>query len=184
MTPSDANAGPLAQVDCRREADGWTLVFVRELPQPPERAWVVLTDPAQLRAWSPYTANRNLGEVGEARLTMLDSEQPGIPTTVTRAEPPRLLEYSWQLEQFGTSVLRWELEPAAGGTRLILHQTIRDRDWIPKVAAGWHLCLFVAERLLLGQPIAPIIGETALAHGWAGLRDAYAARLHITGDGP
>lgn len=182
MNPSNADTGPLAQVDCRRDADGWTLAFVRELPQPPERVWDVLTDPARLRAWSPYTADRNLGQAGDASLRMLDSEQPDIPTAVTRADPPRLLEYGWQLEQFGRSVLRWELEPCAGGTRLTLRQTIRDRDWIPKVAAGWHLCLFVAERLLQGRPIAPIIGETALAHGWARLRDAYAARLHITSD--
>ena len=181
MTPSDFNTGPLAQVNCRHEAGGWTLVFVRELPQPPERVWDVLTDPAHLRAWSPYTANRNLGAVGDASLSMLDSEQPDIPTTVTRAEPPHVLEYSWQLEQFGRSVLRWELEPSTSGTRLTLRQTIRDQDWIPKVAAGWHLCLFVAERLLQGRPIAPIIGEAALAHGWAELRDAYAAELHITG---
>ncbi|GAA0888962.1 SRPBCC family protein [Rhodanobacter soli] len=184
MSPSEAATGPLAQVDCQRDVDGWTLVFARELPRPPERVWDVLTDPAQLRAWSPYTANRNLGAVGDASLSMLDSEQPDIPTTVTRAEPPRVLEYSWQLEQFGRSVLRWELEPSASGTRLTLRQTIRDQDWIPKVAAGWHLCLFVAERLLQGRPVAPIIGEIALAHGWAGLRDAYAAELHIAGKDP
>ena len=39
--------------------------------------------------------------------------------------------------------------------------TTRDADWIPKIAAGWHLCLLVAERLLQGHPIKPIIGETA-----------------------
>ncbi len=65
MNPSDADTGPLAQVDCRRDADGWTLAFVRELPQPPERVWDVLTDPARLRAWSPYTADRNLGQAGD-----------------------------------------------------------------------------------------------------------------------
>ncbi|WP_447735066.1 SRPBCC family protein [Rhodanobacter soli] len=184
MSPSEADTGPLAQVDCQRDAGGWTLVFVRELPQPPERVWDVLTDPAHLRAWSPYTANRNLGEVGDASLSMLDSEQPDIPTTVTRAEPPHVLEYSWQLEQFGPSALRWELEPSAGGTRLTLRRTIRDQDWISKIAAGWHLCLFVAERLLQGQPIAPIIGKAALGHGWEELHIAYATRLHISRGDP
>lgn len=184
MSPSNFPSGPLAQVDCQPGADGWTLIFTRELPQPPQRVWEVLTDPEHLRAWSPYTANRNLASTGDAVLTMLDSEQPGIPTTVTRAEPPHLLEYTWQLEQFGKSVLRWELQPSPGGTRLTLRQSIRDVDWIPKVAAGWHLCLFVAEQLLRGQPIAPIIGEAALAHGWEALRDAYAARLQLPGDDP
>jgi uncharacterized protein YndB with AHSA1/START domain len=50
MSPSEADTGPLAQVDCQRDADGWTLVFVREVPRPLERVWNVLTDPAQLRA--------------------------------------------------------------------------------------------------------------------------------------
>lgn len=181
MTTPYFDPGPLAQVDCQHGAQGWTLVFMRDLPHPPQRVWDVLTDPAQLRAWSPYTANRNLAKVGNAKLTMLDSEQPDIPTTVTRADAPRLLEYTWQLEQFGTSVLCWELEPNAGGTRLTLHQTIRDADWIPKVAAGWHLCLVVAERLLQGHPIKPIIGEASYAHGWQALHDAYAVQLQIRG---
>ena len=48
---------------------------------------------------------------------------------------------------------------------------------MPKVAAGWHLCLVVAERLLDGQPIEPIRGEDAMNYGWEDLRDAYGAAL-------
>ncbi len=182
MTTPDFDPGPLAHVDCQHGAEGWTLVFTRDLPQPPQRVWHVLTDPGQLRAWSPYTADRDLARVGEANLTMLDGmTSENIPTTITRADAPRLLEYTWQLDQLGRSLLRWELEPIPGGTRLTLRQTIRDADWIPKVAAGWHLCLLVAERLLEGHPIKPIIGEAAYAFGWQALHDAYAARLQIPG---
>ena len=162
MTIPDFDPGPLAHVDCQLGAEGWTLVFTRDLPRPPQRVWDVLTDPDQLRAWSPYTADRHLTSLGEANLTMLDGmTSENIHTTITRADAPRLLEYAWQLDQFGRSVLRWELEPISGGTRLTLRQTTRDADWIPKIAAGWHLCLLVAERLLQGHPIKPIIGETA-----------------------
>ncbi len=180
MTTPDFDHGPLAHVDCQQGAEGWTLVFTRALPQPPQRVWDVLTDPDQLRAWSPYTADRHLARIGEANLTMLDGMTSGnIPTTITHADAPRLLEYTWQLDQFGRSVLRWELEPIPGGTRLTLRQTVRDAEWTPKIAAGWHLCLLVAERLLQGHPVKPIIGETAYAFGWQTLRDAYAARLQM-----
>ena len=37
-------------------------------------------------------------------------------------------------------------------------------NWVPKVAAGWHLCLVVAERLLDGDPIEPISGADAMRY--------------------
>ncbi len=48
---------------------------------------------------------------------------------------------------------------------------------MPKVAAGWHLCLDVAERLLDGDPVGPIRGEDAKNYGWDRLREEYAERL-------
>jgi hypothetical protein len=47
-------------------------------------------------------------------------------------------------------------------------------------AAGWHLCLRVAEHLLDGDPIPPIRGSQALEYGWQELHDAYAARLGVS----
>jgi len=165
----------LADVDCRASADRWTLVFVRSLRHSPDRVWAALTEPAQLNEWAPYTASRDLGTPGEATLTMIDGDvAEDVGATVTRADPPALLEYTW-----GTDRLRWELAPTAEGTRLTLLHTITDRDWVPKVAAGWHLCLDVAERLLDGRPVGPIRGSEALSFGWARLNEAYAARLGI-----
>ena len=51
------------------------------------------------------------------------------------------------------------------------------------MAAGWHLCLDVAEHLLDGQPIDPIRGEAARKYGWEDLHDAYAERLAVGGSG-
>ena len=50
---------------------------------------------------------------------------------------------------------------------------------MPKVAAGWHLCLVVAERLLDGDAVAPIRGQAAREHGWDELNEAYAAKLGL-----
>ena len=165
--------GPLADVERRADGDRWTLVFVRVLRHAPERVWAALTEPAQLEAWAPFTVDRDLGSTGDATLTMIDGAvAEELPASVRRAEPPMLLEYTW-----GSDLLRWTLEPADAGTRLTLEHTLGDRDWVPKVAAGWHLCLDVAERLLDGDPVGPIRGEDAKNFGWDRLRDAYAERL-------
>jgi uncharacterized protein YndB with AHSA1/START domain len=166
---------PPAAVEYRAEGDRWTLVFVRVLRHGPEKVWDALTDPEQVAQWAPYTADRDLGIVGDATLTMIDGDtrQP-LEASVTLAQRPWLLEYSW-----GDDLLRWELSPKDSGTRLTLRHTLADQDWLPKVAAGWHLCLDVAERMLDGAPIGPIRGHDAMNHGWQELHDAYAERLGV-----
>jgi uncharacterized protein YndB with AHSA1/START domain len=164
---------PVDDVDCERSGDRWTLVFVRDLRHPPRAVWAALTEPGQLAQWAPYTADRDLGTTGVATLTMLggDAAAP-MPSDVLRAEPPTLLEYAW-----GGDLLRWELTPTGTGTRLTLRHTVDDRDSVPMVAAGWHICLAVAQRLLDGDPVGPIRGNDALDHGWTELREAYRDRL-------
>lgn len=167
--------GPLIDADCQPSGERWTLVFVRPFAHPPEAVWAALTDPARLRAWAPFTADRDLGRPGPAILTMIDgAEAEDLPASVRAAVPPTRLEYTW-----GDDLLHWELERLDAGTRATLQHTVEARDWVPKVAAGWHLCLFVAERLLDDRPIAPIRGAEAMDYGWQGLADAYAERLGI-----
>ena len=58
--------------------------------------WAALTDPVQLREWAPFDADRDLGRVGDATLTMVDRDiRQDLPAAVTRAERPTLLEYTW-----------------------------------------------------------------------------------------
>jgi uncharacterized protein YndB with AHSA1/START domain len=180
MNDTRFNPGPLADVSAR-PADGtrWTLVFTRTLHHPPEAVWAAITDPDQLGQWAPFTADRSLATTGDVVLTMVDGMEVDVSDArVTRADPPSLLEYTW-----GTQPLRWELEAVDGGTKLTLSHTVDASDWVPKVAAGWHLCLVVAERLLDGHPIPPIRGEDARNCGWQELNDAYAATLGIESTG-
>ena len=197
MNETTLGQGPLADVAVRSEGDRWTLIFMRDLRHPPTKVWTALTDPDQLARWAPFLASRDLTTTGGATLTMVDGDvRQELPATVTRSEPHNLLEYTW-----GTDVLRWELAVVAldpsnsaitsegpglvitTGTRLTLRHTVAGRDWIPKAAAGWHLCLMVAERLLDRQPIDPIRGREALNHGWVDLNEAYAVRLGIPATG-
>jgi len=164
----------LADVHAERDDDGrWTLTFVRLLRHAPDQVWAALTDPEQLGRWAPFEADRDLATLGTATLTMVDGDtRVDLDARVTRAEPPALLEYSW-----GDDVLRWELEPVGSGTRLTLHHRVDDETMPPRAAAGWHLCLDVAERLLDGDDVEPIRGQEAMAHGWQELHDQYAERL-------
>ncbi|MFC4150471.1 SRPBCC family protein [Micromonospora mangrovi] len=163
--------GPLAEVT--RGEDGWDLVFVRDLRHPPERVWAALTEPDQLARWAPFLASRDLGTTGDATLSTVDGDRTvDQPATVRRAERPTLLEYTW-----GDGLLRWELARSGDGTRLTLRQRVGDPGLAPMVAAGWHLCLDVADHLLAGDPVGPIRGAEAKEFGWAELRDAYAERL-------
>jgi uncharacterized protein YndB with AHSA1/START domain len=176
MTQHDFDPGPLADVECHRADGQWTLVFTKELHHAPEKVWTALTDPDQLGRWAPYTADRDLSSPGDVTLTMIDSDSPtDLQCKVTHAEPTTLLEHSW-----GDATLRWQLTPTDSGTRLTLHQTTPDKGMISKAAAGWHLCLRVAELLLDGDPIDPIRGDDAMNYGWEELNKAYADRLGIS----
>ena len=169
------DSGPLADVELRTDGARSTLVFVRQLRHAPAKVWDALTDPAQLPQWAPFTADRTLARLGDVTLTMTDGDtEVPLPGRVTRCEPPFDLEYSW-----GDDILHWHLEPVAGGTKLTLHHTTDDPTMVPKVAAGWHLCLAVADRLLAGQPVGAIVGEKAMDYGWQDLHDAYADKMGI-----
>jgi uncharacterized protein YndB with AHSA1/START domain len=168
--------GPAAEVAYTEAGDGrWTLRFVRDLRHPPERVWRMLAEPEPLSRWAPYAADRDLGTTGPAVLSMLDGEtRTPLPAEVLVADRPRVLEYTW-----GEDRLRWELEPVGAVTRLTLWHTLAERDFVPKVAAGWHQCVRVMELDLDGTPHPPVRGQDALGYGWADLEAAYRKTLEM-----
>ena len=178
MTRARTSPTPLAAVEVRQDATRWTLVFTRELNHPPAEVWRALTDPAELRQWAPFDSDRDLGRTGKATLTMAAAggqmSDEALPAVIRRADRPTLLEYTW-----GDDLLRWELAPVGGGkgTRLTLSHTIDDRDFVPKVAAGWHVCLDVCEALLDGAPVGRTVADDAKKAGWDELRQGYEDRL-------
>src|ERR1700744_1713562 len=152
--------GPASGAQVRKDGEKWTLILVRELRHPPAMVWEALTDPAQLCAWAPFDADRNLASEGPVKLSMAGPKPQVFESAVKRAEPPRLLEYSW-----GGNELRWELEALGSGTRLTLWHNI-DRRFISWGAAGWHICFDVLERLLAGEPMGRIVCGDAMKFGW------------------
>jgi len=168
--------GPANGAQVRKDGATWTLVLVRELRHSPERVWQALTDPAHLREWAPFDADGSLGTAGTTvKLTTVGAPTPSVSeTTVTRADAPKLLVYNW-----GGGVVRWELEPLGGGTRLTLWHNI-DRRFISMGAAGWHVCFDVLDRLLGGTPIGRIVGGEAMKFGgWQRLHAEYAKQFGV-----
>jgi uncharacterized protein YndB with AHSA1/START domain len=165
-----------ARIEKSTEKDGekWTLVLVRELRHSPKKVWQALTDPAQLREWAPFDADGNLGKAGKTvKLTTVGA--PVVAeTTVTRADAPELLEYTW-----GGFDMRWKLEAHGGGTRLTLWTNI-DRRYIAMGAAGWHICFDVLDRLLDDRPIGRLVGQDAAKFGgWQRLHAEYAQQFGL-----
>jgi uncharacterized protein YndB with AHSA1/START domain len=152
---------PARGAEVRKDGDKWTLVLVRELRHSPDKVWQALTDPAHLREWAPFDADRTLGTAGTAvKLTTVGAPAPHVTdTTVMRADAPKLLEYNW-----GGQDIRWELEKIGDGTRLTLWHNI-DRRFISMGAAGWHICFDVLDRLLGGQPVGRMVGPDVMKFG-------------------
>ena len=168
--------GPASGAQVRKDGEKWTLILVRELRHSPEKVWQALTDPAQLREWAPFDADRSLATVGTtAKLTTVGAPTPHVTeTTVTRADAPHVLVYNW-----GGNDMRWELEAAGGGTRLTLWTSI-PRRYISMGAAGWHVCFDVLDHLLGGTPIGRIVGPDAMKFsGWHRLNTEYAEQFGV-----
>jgi uncharacterized protein YndB with AHSA1/START domain len=168
--------GAASGAEIRKEGDSWTLVLVRDLHHAPVKVWEALTDPAQLREWAPFDADRNLGRTGTATLTTVGAPSPHVTETrIKRADAPRLLEFNW-----GGQDIRWELEPlGGGGTRLTLWHNI-DRRFIAMGAAGWHVCFDVLDRFLDGEPIGRTVGPDAMqVNGWSRLHAEYAKQFGV-----
>ncbi len=175
--------GPLAEVTREVGEGTTTLVFTRLLDHAPGKIWRALTDPAEQLEWLPFVANRNLTELGAARLRMTDSDQEPpmeLEGEVLESEPPRLLRHHW-----GDDVLTWQLDRRDDGTLLTLRHTMASAPALPlaSYAAGWHICLAVADRYLDGQPIGRVVGQRAMEFGWADLDRQYQETLKAPGAG-
>jgi activator of Hsp90 ATPase-like protein len=159
--------GPATGAQVRKGGEKWTLILVRELRHSPEKVWQALTEPAHLSEWAPFAVDGSLGTVGTVKLTWVGTPTP-LETRVTRADAPKVLEYS---------DTRWELEAFNDGTRLTLWHNI-DRRFISWGAAGWHISFDVLDHLLSGTPIGRIVGAEAMKFaGWQRLNAEYAKQF-------
>lgn len=103
--------------------------FRRLIRHPIQDVWAAITDPKQIEVWFMAKVRRE-----DARGGSLEMEHPnGVHATgrVREWRPPRVYEYEWNLPpgpnrpDGETSLVRWELSPAEGGTLLVMtHQRL------------------------------------------------------------
>lgn len=174
MTIPEYQPSALQAVDLTTDGEHWYLVFTREFPQSRASVWAALTEPAELRQWAPYSADRSLATTGPATLFMIDGSDEALASEVTVADAPNRLVYTW-----GGDPVEWVLTDSGTSTRLQLTQRLAERGQVAMMAAGWHMCLDVAAELLAGSPIGPLLGADALNHGWGDLNVRYSRALGV-----
>lgn len=111
----------------------------RHLPDPPPVVWAAITDREELRAWFPCDVIVDGGRwrVGAAIAFVFPPEVIDMTLTgeVLEVDEPHRLAYTW-----GDEVLRFELAPEDGGTRLVLVDELPPAI-AARSAAGWDACL-------------------------------------------
>ena len=122
----------------QRTDDTATIRFVRRLNHPIEKVWAAITDPAEMLRWWGR-GDVDLREGGSFVVRWLNTDDDGnraeMHATITRLDPPRLLETDGDMH----GVLRWELEPDGDATVLTFSSTLElPEQFRTKVLAGWH----------------------------------------------
>ncbi len=112
------------------------LTFVRQLPHDPAKVWRAITEPEHIAAWFPTSIAGERSAGARLRFEFPHGEAQPMEGTMLVFDPPHVLELSW-----GDEVLRFELEPVAGGTQLTFVDTFDELGKAARDAAGWHSCL-------------------------------------------
>lgn len=161
MTETFAYDGSLETV-----ADGGFIRFERRLPYSIDDVWAAATTPERLAEWwLPFDADVtvDLRKGGELVFAGRGEEPFTMVHTITRLDPPRLLEYTHVDEG---SYVRWELEPTDDGCVLRLLHFLPH----PEVATeqpyvvGLHMSLSRLEPALAGNPVPWDWEAFAVAH--------------------
>ncbi|MEP3329468.1 SRPBCC domain-containing protein [Sedimentitalea sp.] len=107
----------------------------------PEQVWNYLTDPDKLALWF-HKPTAPLEQGNELRMYGAESGNLLIWGTVKTARRPSYIEYTFVIGPMGdaVSLVKWTLDPVAGGTRLSL-----EHSGLPQGAEGFGLTLNLDE---------------------------------------
>ncbi len=161
---------PVIRCDFSRDMTG-TIEHRLLIDGPPAAVWRALTDPGQLEHWIASSASVELEPGGRFDLGWGDE---GV-LEVRSVEPERRLELAWS--GFGDETLvRFELEPVDGGTRLLFtHEGFAPDEPVAGLDVGWlHYLAWVQSLVELGSEWVPAIKEIGEAAA------AFYARLQWT----
>lgn len=123
--------------DSRTIQGGDALVTEIEIAAPPDRVFKALTDPGELGRWftnpecpvKTWEMDARTGghyRYATQKGTVIVNEVTEFEChgEILEIDPPRLLVYSWianwHLNRSLRTIVRWELTPIAGGTRVVV----------------------------------------------------------------
>jgi uncharacterized protein YndB with AHSA1/START domain len=153
--------------------DGRAVIrFERHLSHPVDVVWRALTTPGEMVRWWGE-GSVDLVEGGRFDVTWLNTDDEGnratMNATITRLDPPRLLETDGD----DHGILRWELDPEGEGTRLRFTSTLELPDQFrTRHIAGWHWHLDALETILDDGEVDPVN-----VTGWEPIHERYVAKL-------
>jgi len=122
------------------------IMFERDLPASPEKAWVFLTEPSRLAGWY----GEALIEPREGgKIEMMSGHIRGV---ITGWRPHQFLAHTWNVFQPGETISAWPvsylefmLEGHGTATHLtLIHRPIPARMQ-PQTMMGWHTFLDMLE---------------------------------------
>lgn len=143
--------GPIQPEQILRLADGLQGQIARDLAQPPQRVWEMLTQPQGLAQWlAPGTLEPHVG--GRIHVDFGDSGVV-IDSPLLAFEPPQHLAFSWSSGAQPQRPLHWRLSPHGAGTRLALTVTLPAGEDLAKACAGFEAHLEMLAAALEGVPI-------------------------------
>ena len=152
--------------------DESTVKFERMLPGPVERVWAYLTESEKRARWlcggdveTAIEGNvdmhfHNLSLSSDEDIQRPDKykdmpEKMSFTGSVTRCEPPHVLEHTWN---FGdeSSLVCYELIEERDKVRLVLtHRRLDSTDTVLSVSGGWHTHLNLLVDVLNGSKPRP-----------------------------
>lgn len=130
--------------------------FERHYPRPVETVWSALTEPARLADWmgAAHVEPRQGGRIE----IMTDGPFP-MRGEVRIWDPPHVLEFFWSNAHAPESVVRYELQRAGNGTRMLFsHQGIPYAS-SALFSPGWHTYFAALGAMLDARAVRPEPGD-------------------------
>jgi uncharacterized protein YndB with AHSA1/START domain len=153
-----------------RRGDHYDVRFERHYRRPVETVWSALTEPARLADWMGVA---HVEPFVGGRFDLIQDSPAPMTGRVRVWEPPRVLEFSWSNDDAPDSVIRYELTPVEGGTRLIFQQTGIELRRSALMLPGWH---WLFDRL--GDLLDGTSGEHP---SWRDMQKVYVETLKLEG---
>jgi uncharacterized protein YndB with AHSA1/START domain len=137
-----------------RHGDTAVLRFERLPTQPAEQVWDALTKPERVREWLA-DARFEARPGGSVDLRFGTPAGYAVTGQVTRAEPPRVLEYTWASPGEPEGSVKWQLIPAGDRCILLFTHTVHGHWHEAGTVAAWHVHLTLLADALSGRPTWP-----------------------------